>query len=75
MKKHIPTGLSLPTELYQKIEIARGDISRSRYLLRLLEKTLEENETPLVDCFKGWSPTRQSSMVETKTTERGDSDT
>jgi metal-responsive CopG/Arc/MetJ family transcriptional regulator len=46
MKKHIPTGVSLPTELYKKIEIARGEVSRSRYLLRLLEKTFEENEAP-----------------------------
>ena len=37
MRKHIPTGISLPNELIQKIDAERGDISRSRYLLRILE--------------------------------------
>jgi hypothetical protein len=46
MKKYITTGLSLPVELYQKIEIARGDISRSRYLLRLLEKDFDVGKKP-----------------------------
>lgn len=38
MRKRVPTGLSLPIEMMQKIENDRGDVSRSRYLLRLLEK-------------------------------------
>ena len=38
LKKVIPTGLSLPIELMRQIDSERGDISRSRYLLRILEK-------------------------------------
>ena len=34
----IPTGLSLPIELMRQIDSERGDISRSRYVLRILEK-------------------------------------
>jgi len=35
------TGLSLPGELLRKIDAERGDISRSRYLLRLIERAYE----------------------------------
>jgi hypothetical protein len=38
MKHSTSTGLSLPTKLVRKIDSERGDISRSRYILRLLEK-------------------------------------
>lgn len=38
MKNYTSTGLSLPAELVRKIDRERGDISRSRYILRLLEK-------------------------------------
>jgi hypothetical protein len=38
MKHYTATGLSLPNDLIQKIDSDRGDVSRSRYLLRLLEK-------------------------------------
>ena len=31
-------GISLPTELMEKIDIDRGDVPRSRYVLRILEK-------------------------------------
>ncbi|MGH9979358.1 MAG: hypothetical protein ACRD8Z_26515 [Nitrososphaeraceae archaeon] len=40
--KTTTTGLSLPIDLFLRIESERGDISRSRYLLRLLEKALTE---------------------------------
>jgi hypothetical protein len=39
LQKNKPTGFSLPSELIQKIDDERGDIPRSRYLLRILEKT------------------------------------
>jgi metal-responsive CopG/Arc/MetJ family transcriptional regulator len=42
MKKYTQTGLSLPVELYEKIESSRGDVSRSRFLLRILQKGLSE---------------------------------
>ena len=37
--KYISTGLSLPVPLMQKIDAERGDIPRSRFIFRLLEKT------------------------------------
>lgn len=36
--KTIATGLSLPKELKDQIDKERGDIPRSRYILRILEK-------------------------------------
>jgi metal-responsive CopG/Arc/MetJ family transcriptional regulator len=44
MKLYISTGLSLPRKLLRKIDIERGDVSRSRYILRLLEKTYADEE-------------------------------
>jgi hypothetical protein len=38
MQRHKPTGLSIPKELLCKIDSERGDISRSRFLLRLIER-------------------------------------
>jgi len=43
MRKCIPTGLSLPVEIAQRIERDRGEVSRSRYLLRIIEKFYEES--------------------------------
>jgi hypothetical protein len=40
MLKQKPTfGVCLPAEILAKIDAERGDIPRSRYLLRILEKT------------------------------------
>ena len=41
MKRYISCGLSLPMELMQKIDIDQKDVSRSRFLLRLLERVYE----------------------------------
>lgn len=38
MQKTKGIGISLPKEFMQKIDIDRGDISRSKYVLRILEK-------------------------------------
>jgi len=43
MKKFKSTGLSLPEEFLEKIDRDRGDISRSRYLLKLIVKAYGEN--------------------------------
>jgi len=43
MKKNIATGISLPSDLIQKIDALRGDIPRSRFILRVLEKTYGES--------------------------------
>jgi hypothetical protein len=39
MQNYISVGISLPRKIMKKIDEERGDISRSRYLLRLLERT------------------------------------
>jgi metal-responsive CopG/Arc/MetJ family transcriptional regulator len=46
MKRYNSTGLSLPNELIRKIDSERGDVSRSRFLLRLIERVylLQEKE-------------------------------
>jgi len=43
MQHNIAVGISLPTKLMKKIDVERGDVPRSRYVLRILEKqyTLE----------------------------------
>jgi hypothetical protein len=38
MQKYSATGISFPNEVLLKIDTERGDISRSRYILRQLEK-------------------------------------
>ena len=42
MQRHKATGLSIPIELMHRIDAERGDVSRSRFLVRLLEKAYEE---------------------------------
>jgi hypothetical protein len=38
MQNKIAVGISLPTKLMKKIDTDRGDIPRSRYVLRILER-------------------------------------
>jgi hypothetical protein len=38
------TGLSLPAYLMRKIDAERGDVPRSRFLLRLIELAYKEKE-------------------------------
>lgn len=45
MQRHKATGLSIPIDLLYKIDVERGDVSRSRFLLRLLEKAYEEKQS------------------------------
>lgn len=50
MQRYKCTGLSLPAELLRRIDLDRGDIPRSRFLLRLLEKvypTEDDKEVPV----------------------------
>jgi hypothetical protein len=39
MRHSIPIGISMPKEMMSRIDTERGDISRSRFLLRLIECT------------------------------------
>lgn len=43
-KQSIPIGISLPEELIEKIDTQRGDINRSRFILRLIELGLKTKE-------------------------------
>ncbi len=44
MKKVTSAGLSLPLELMDKIDKQRGDISRSRFVLKLIQRSLTVQE-------------------------------
>jgi metal-responsive CopG/Arc/MetJ family transcriptional regulator len=41
MQRKVPIGISLPEELVSTIDTKRGDVSRSKYLLRILQKTYD----------------------------------
>jgi hypothetical protein len=43
-------GISFPKKVLTKIDSERGDIPRSRYLLRVLEKQSEEKEEWKKNC-------------------------
>ena len=45
MQDSIAVGVSLPKEIITKIDHDRGDISRSRYMLRLLERIYRSQES------------------------------
>jgi len=40
MKNVVVTGFSIRKELLQRIEVERGDVSRSRFLSKLVEQAL-----------------------------------
>lgn len=42
-KNYCARGISLPINILQKIDDERGDISRSRFIQRILEKVYLEN--------------------------------
>jgi hypothetical protein len=44
MHKSKSTGISLPADIMNKIDTERGDVSRSRFLLRLVEQVYREKE-------------------------------
>ncbi|HKG71894.1 MAG TPA: hypothetical protein VKA87_08340 [Nitrososphaeraceae archaeon] len=48
MQDKIATGISIPKNLKDRIDHDRGDVSRSRFILRILEKIYgrEENNAP-----------------------------
>jgi hypothetical protein len=53
MQKYRAIGLSLPKEFMQLIDAERGDISRSKYLLRMLERARQSGfnikQTPRIE--------------------------
>ncbi|MGH9982636.1 MAG: hypothetical protein ACRD8W_01620 [Nitrososphaeraceae archaeon] len=44
MSRYKSTGLSLPAEVMEKIDNERGDVSRSRFVLRLIERAYEHTQ-------------------------------
>jgi metal-responsive CopG/Arc/MetJ family transcriptional regulator len=48
LQDKIATGISIPKNLKDRIDHDRGDVSRSRFILRILEKIYgrEENNAP-----------------------------
>src|SRR5215207_6924406 len=46
MAKVNSVGISLPTEIISKIDTERGDIPRSRYILRVLRDTYSTRRKP-----------------------------
>jgi hypothetical protein len=65
LKKVIPTGLSLPIELMRQIDSERGDIPRSRYVLRILEKQYTRETNDDTGSLDRRIETLQSSKPET----------
>lgn len=53
LRKNIPFGISPPKELKKSIDKERGDISRSKYILRLIEYNFQNlkgtNEKGVLD--------------------------
>ena len=47
MKKFAPTGLSLPMKLMNEIDGQRGDVPRSRYILKLIQKAMNTDDDVL----------------------------
>lgn len=39
-----PIGISLPENVIEKIDMQRGDVTRSRFILRLIESSLNLKE-------------------------------
>jgi metal-responsive CopG/Arc/MetJ family transcriptional regulator len=46
MTKANSVGISLPTEIISKLDTERGDIPRSRYILRVLRDTYSKRNKP-----------------------------
>ena len=43
-RKMISVGISFPIETLKKIDEERGDVSRSKYLLKIIERLSLEND-------------------------------
>jgi metal-responsive CopG/Arc/MetJ family transcriptional regulator len=47
MKSNSVLGISLPKQIVTQIDEKRGDVPRSRYLLRILENVLEYKDSKM----------------------------
>jgi len=41
-EEHVVTGISMPIDLLALIDADRGDVSRSRYIERLIEQNIDK---------------------------------
>lgn len=64
MKRYKATGVSLPIEVIKIIDSERGDISRSRYVLRKLEDVYGKKFLNSLD--SGFASLQSSEFVEPK---------
>ena len=39
----VPIGISIPVDIVERLDKQRGDVTRSRYLLRIIESWMEDN--------------------------------
>ena len=44
-RNYVDAGVSFPIDLLRRVDIARGDIPRSRFIVRILEKALKKKES------------------------------
>ncbi len=50
-EKYIPIGISLPSKIVDAVDKKRNDVTRSRYILRILEKDILSNDKNLMASF------------------------
>ena len=80
MQKSIAVGISFPKRIMTRIDVERGDIPRSKYILRIIQKNyafledLNKNKRLQQIASRVGSPSSQSAIVDTKTTLGGGSD-
>ncbi len=48
MQKRVPTGVAFDPDLLRKVDSVRGRISRSTWLMLLVERALKESEAKSV---------------------------
>lgn len=64
LQKNIATGLSMPRPLKERIDTDRGDVSRSKFILSILEKSYgNEQESSLATTSH---PSTDKSMTAVK---------
>lgn len=50
-------GITIPKTVMEKLDIYRGDVSKSRYVTRLLEKSFNESQSKKSEGFDISTPT------------------
>lgn len=63
--------LTLPETIIHKIDNERGDVNRSKYVLRLLERAYQEKIQQTIQKAVSQSVDRSAEIVQAKTTLEG----